>query len=606
MDVRRKRKRPALEGKAADDRLDYSLTLKPIINRFWRDTPIDDENPEIVLAAKARLEHLVMSNPGVIFSCRPSQPWETTFVSAGIRSLLGLEPESLLANPTAWLNSVHPDDKQDLLERLAGLPSAVSDTIEYRMKHANGEYVWIRDEMRVDFDAAGTPREFIGYWVDITSYKSLEEQLIFDAFHDPLTKLPNRALFIDRLNVSFARLRRRRSYRFAVFFLDLDRFKSINDRIGHQAGDQLLLSVAFRLLGCVRFGDTVARWSGDEFAIIIDDVKSVKEAKTVAARIQSIFDSPFPLQEQKKFVTGSLGICIARPDYQNPQHLLRDADIAMFQAKRDGRARAVFFREAMREITLNRHKLESDLRHALAKNEIVIHYQPIINAQTAKTAGLEALIRWQHPTEGLVMPGDFIPLAEENGLIIPIGNWVLRQTCFQMRNWLAKYGREHDFGLSINISARQLAGRFTAEVRQILDETGLDPSSLILEITESSVMHDFDRAASIIKQLRRMNIRVFIDDFGTGFSSMNYLHRLPVSGLKIDRSFVAALSPGNEIFEIVKSIIRLAGKLNLSVIAEGVEKQSQLDVLKDLGCQLVQGYLFSRPKSAEETEEFLT
>ncbi len=594
-----------VEIKSNDEISDYSRAFNAILGRFEEYRAKAEEDTETVLAAKARLEHFLLSSPGVIFSCRPDRPWDTTFVSDGIRALLGTTPEQTVNNPGGWLELVHPADKSDLFDRLERLPSICSDISEYRLKHANGEYVWIRDEMRVQFDEDGRPKEFIGYWVDITSYKALEEKLIFDAFHDSLTKLPNRSLFLDRLNVSFARSRRHSSSLFALLFLDIDHFKNINDTMGHEAGDLVLQTIAMRLLTCVRFGDTVARWGGDEFAIIVQDIKSVEEAEAVAGRLLAAFDQPFLIQDSKKFVTGSVGATVASSSYRHPEHLLRDADIAMYQAKKDGRAKAVLFRESMRETALARRKLESDLRHAMENEEFSVHYQPIINALSERPVGLEALLRWNHPTAGTVMPGDFIPLAEESGLIVPIGSWILRESCSRLRSWNErKIPREQAF-ISVNISGRQLIPSFIEDVRQSLEANRLDPSSLVLEITESSVMEDFERAAGIMRQLKRMNVRVFIDDFGTGYSSMRYLHRLPVTGLKIDRSFVAALSPNNEIFEIVRSIVQLAGKLNLAVIAEGVEKQAQLDCLRDMGCGLVQGSYFGRPMNEAKTEEYL-
>ncbi len=595
----------SVEIKSNDEISDYSRAFNTILSRFEEYRAQAEENSETAQAAKARLEHFLLSSPGVIFSCKPDRPWEASFVSDGIRSLLGYDPGQIMDDPSSWLDLAHPADRADLLDRMERLPSLCSDISEFRLRHASGEYVWIRDEMRVHFDEDGTPKEFIGCWVDITSYKAMEEKLIFDAFHDGITKLPNRALFLDRLNVSFARSKRHQACLFALLFLDVDNFKSINDTMGHEAGDLVLQTIATRLLNCVRFGDTVARWGGDEFAIIVQDIKNAEEAREISARLLTAFDQPFLIQEQKKFVTGSIGATLAGSSYRHPEHLLRDADIAMYQAKKDGRARAVLFRESMRESALARRKLDSDLRLALKNNEFAVHYQPIMDAVSERPVGTEALLRWNHPANGMVMPADFIPLAEESGIIIPVGGWVLREACVRLKDWNARKVTNGPFRMSVNISGRQLTGDFPDEVRRVIDDLELDPSSLILEITESSVLEDFDRAASAIRQLRKMDISVFMDDFGTGYSSMRYLHRLPVNGLKIDRSFVAALSPDNEILEIVRSMVQLAGKLNLAVVAEGVEKKSQLDCLREIGCSMVQGYFFERPMDEARTVEFL-
>lgn len=580
-------------------------SLNNIFKLFEEFRACSEDNDCSVPAAQARLEHLLKSNPGVIFSCRPSPPWEPTYVSAAVRSLIGIAAETLIGGRRGWLDLIHPEDRADVADRLARLPETGSDISEYRMRNTDGDYVWIRDEMRVDYDAEGAPREFIGYWVDITSYKSLEQQLIFDAFHDTLTKLPNRALFLDRLHVSFAKLKRYPGHLFGIMFVDIDRFKNINEAMGSEAGDLVLQAAASRLLGCVRFGDTVSRWSGDEFAVIVEEIKSAAEAEAVAARILESFAAPLQVQGRKTYISGSIGIAVAGSAYRNPEYLLRDADIALAEAKRDARGRTVLFKASMRETALARHNMESNLRHALENQEFILYYQPIIDAASGRPTSYESLIRWDHP-DGMIMPGDFIPLAEETGLITSIGGWVLENACAAMNGWHRSLpSGASGPGLSVNVSGLQFTPGLIDEVGRILDRTGFDPASLILEITESTVMDDFGRAAALIKKLGKMNVRVFIDDFGTGYSSMNYLHRLPVNGLKIDRSFVTALNPGNEIYEIVRSIIQLAGKLDLAVVAEGVEKQSQLDCLKELGCDLIQGYLFERPMDAARTGEYI-
>jgi diguanylate cyclase (GGDEF)-like protein/PAS domain S-box-containing protein len=542
------------------------------------------------------------SSSGVIFSCRPGAGYPVTFISDSVRTLLGYEPRDFLDEPGAWLEKVHPEDREELSAVLQCLLEVGHLVHDVRARHKDGSYRWLRNELRF---APGRDGEIMGYWIDITESKSLEEQLLLDAFHDPVTNLANRALFLDRLGVSFARIQRRKSTSFALLCIDIDRFKNVNDSLGHRKGDQMLVSVAKRLLKCVRFGDTVARLGGDEFAMILEDINGPADVEATVQRIQREIGKPFGLEGDEVFATVSIGIAIAGPDYDKPENLLRDADTAMYRAKAEGKARHVIFDVAMRDQAVNLLQLETDLRRAVERNEFLIHYQPVVSLKAGEIVGFEALVRWQHPSRGLIAPSQFIPLAEDTGLIVPIGEWVLRESCRQMADWQRRFSQNPPLSISVNLSNRQLAPGFTGTVEGILKETGLDPSTLKLEITESTVIENSERAAGLLNELRRMKVRILIDDFGTGYSTMNYLNKLSVDGLKIDRSFIKVINPSGEGLAIVRTILTLARNLGLDVIAEGVETSDQLELLRWLNGEYAQGFYFHKPLEASRVEVIL-
>lgn len=420
------------------------------------------------------------------------------------------------------------------------------------------------------------------------------------AFHDTLTGLPNRALLTDHIKLSIERARRRSDHLFAVLFLDLDRFKNINDSLGHAAGDQFLIKIASRLQSCMRPTDTVARLGGDEFAILLDGLDTNEDAARIAERVQEELSQPFNLYGHEVYTTASIGITLCTTYYDSPENILRDADTAMYHAKENGKARYELFDAAMHASVMARLQLENDLRRAVENQEFLVYYQPIVTLDTGRIAGFEALVRWQHPERGFVSPSEFIPLAEETGLIVEIGAWVLRESCRQMRQWTIENGLRSSLTMSVNLSTKQFAQPDLIDsVRQILSETGLDPSGLKLEITESAVMDNSDTAAYMLTQLRELGIKLSIDDFGTGYSSLSYLHRFPVNTLKIDRSFVSRMCEGDENAEIVRTIVTLATNLGMAVVAEGVETTEQHERLKELRCEYGQGYLFSMPVNAE-------
>jgi len=478
---------------------------------------------------------------------------------------------------------------------LAELPRGdFQPNIERELQTANGEQrliQWNVLPLREGARVIGCAR--IG--TDVTEIRRASQKLLHDAFHDALTGLPNRALFMDRLSHRLALEKRRQGSSFSVLFLDVDRFKVINDSLGHVRGDELLAEVGRRLQACLRAGDTVARLGGDEFTILIEDVKNKAEALKVAERVQQDLRAPFSIGGQEIFSGASIGIAHGSSGYARPEDILRDADTALYRAKAQGRGRFVEFDPSMHDRAMALLRLETDLRRALDRNELRIHYQPVVSLATGRIVGAEALVRWLHPERGLVSPIEFIPLAEETGLIIAIGGWVLTEACRQMKEWQDKVGQA-ELELSVNLSSQQFAQPgLVAQVADVLRETGLSPRCLRLEVTESLLMERHPHIADTLTELRAMGVRLDLDDFGTGYSSLSYLHQFPIDTLKIDKSFIARIGESEEGLEIVHTIMSLARSLDMEVVAEGVENAKQLDALRQLGCAHAQGYHLSRP-----------
>ncbi len=427
-----------------------------------------------------------------------------------------------------------------------------------------------------------------------------EEKLVHQALHDALTDLPNRAYFVERVSQAQARVRRDPDYRFAVLFIDFDDFKAVNDNLGHAAGDRLLMEIAGRLRTCVRPGDVVARLGGDEFTLLLEEITGLPDAEHAARRIQAALVAPIAIEGREIVATASIGVALSEPDYGQVQDLLRDADLAMYHAKEQGRARYQVFDVAMRDSAQARFGMEADLRTALEHGELRLVFQPIVELQTGGVHGFEALLRWHRPKRGVILPPEFVPLAEQTGLIIPIGRWVLQEACRQARGWHDAFPAAGPVRISVNLSGKQLAHPGLADdVRAALQDAGLSPSRLILEIGENVLMESAESSTDVLHQLRELKVELHIDDFGTGHSSLSSLPRFPIHGIKIDRAFVHRMGSRRTDLEIVRSIVELAGNLSLGVIAEGVETVTQRARLIAFGCELGQGHLFAKPLEAQ-------
>jgi diguanylate cyclase (GGDEF)-like protein/PAS domain S-box-containing protein len=522
--------------------------------------------------------------------------------------MAGLPPGTLRQDPHDWYALVHPEDLDRLRTSLA--LHLAGDTphfeCEYRLRHAKDDYRWMLGRGLAVRDSKGRAYRVVGSQTDINAHKEALEQLAHNALFDGLTNLPNRALFLDRLDRAISRGRRRSDHSFAVLFLDIDRFKKINDSLGHSPGDSLLIEAARRFESCLRPGDTVARLGGDEFAILLDELFDQGQVMRVAERIQSELSRPFDLDGQEVFVTVSIGIALSRGGEERPEELLRNADTAMYRAKSQGRSRYEIFEVAMHQRAVHLLELETDLWRALERCEFRLFYQPIVDLGTGKVAGFEALIRWQHPDKGLVSPLDFIPLAEETGLIVPIGWWVLGEACRQMSAWQNVWPELPNPFVTVNLSSRQFSQADLADlVRGSLGGHELNPDCLKIEITESLLMSNTDSAAEALQQLKEIGVQLALDDFGTGYSSLSYLHRFPLDTLKIDRTFISGPQSGEKNVEIVSTILSLARGLSMTVVAEGVETREQLENLRALQCTFAQGFYFSRPLPPEGIEEFV-
>ena len=502
----------------------------------------------------------------------------------------------------------HASDLPAFMEKVTEVFEGRSLTcqMEKRYYHKQGHEVWVLVGVSLIRDSRNQQSHLIFQIQDITDRKRAEQQLVHDAFHDALTGLPNRAWFMEQLQMSLDRAKKKPERLFAMLFLDLDRFKLINDSIGHLVGDQLLIGIAQRLRQCVRPTDKVARLGGDEFTILLDGLRDEQEAIDIAERIQRQVSQPFTLNGYETFTTASIGISFSNIGYERAEDFLRDADTAMYQAKFLGKARHVIFDKGMHAHAVNMLQLETDLRRAIDRHEFFIQYQPIVSLETGRLAGFEALIRWQHPERGLIPPDKFIAVAEETGCIVSIGRWVLFEACRQMQQWHELYQLREPLFVSVNLSTKQFSQvNLYDEIVQTLAATRLDPRALKLEITESIVMENIETVNGTLEQIRALGVEVSMDDFGTGYSSLSYLHRLPVDTLKIDRSFVTRMSENNENKEIVRTIILLAQNLGKHVVAEGVETKEQVEVLRELRCHSGQGYLFSPPLTAEKASKMV-
>jgi PAS domain S-box-containing protein len=543
--------------------------------------------------------------------------------SPAYQKILGYDPEELSA--TSSMDQIHPDDLARVREASAKANSTGrGERLEYRIRHKDGSWRFLESTASAIRSLKGEPNGLVIVNRDITERKRAEEKLAHQSFHDGLTGLPNRALFLDRLQRSITHSRRHPDFKFAVLFIDIDEFKVFNESLGHAAGDRLLVQITERLSASLRGVDTVsrprlaevenpyvgestlARPGGDEFTVLIEELHDPSDAIRVAERIQQRLAVPFDSKNQQIVLSVSIGIAFSNMCAVEAQDVLRDAEIAMYRAKSTGKARCEVFDHAMHAGAIKRLQLETDLRKALELKEFRVYYQPIVSLRNDQITGFETLSRWQRP-EGLIMPGEFIAVAGETGIILPINQQLLYEACRQLRSWHALFPSDSPLTISVNITPKQFAQPdLASQIGKILKETGLDPSAVNLEITETIAMADADRSAVVLSELKALGVRLDIDDFGTGYSSLSRLQHFPVDRLKIDRSFISRMDTDGETREIIRIIIMLAHGLGLKVVAEGVETQVQADMLKDLDCELAQGYLYSRPVPSDTIDQLLS
>jgi len=554
--------------------------------------------------------------------------------SPAYMKVLGYSQEELKS--TSSMEQIHPDDRPRVLQAAEkARQSGQGERVEYRVRHKNGSWRTLESTASAIRDSKGKTDKLVIVNRDITERKRAEEMLAHNAFHDGLTNLPNRALFLDRLQHALTLSKRNANYKFAVLLIDIDEFKIINDSLGHSAGDELLIQVGQRLKESVRRADTVsrprvdgmpdrpkndrpenerpannddtlARLGGDEFTILLDDIRDPIEAVRVAERMQTELSVPFTVSQQEIVISASIGIAASTSPHTLAEELLRDADIAMYRAKRAGKARCEVSDPAMHASAVKRMTVETALRRALEQGEFRVFYQPIMSLQTGKIAGFEALTRWQRP-EGILAPIDFIAVAEETGLIIPMNRQLLREACLQLRAWQSEFPSTTPLTMSVNITSREFAQPdLASQIRKSMEETGVDPSCLQFEIIETIAMGDAEKSGHVLANLKALGVRLSIDDFGTGYSSLSRLRRIPVDTLKIDRAFIMNMDSDRENREIVRAIVVLAHTLGLKVVAEGTETEEHINLLKQFNCEMAQGYLYSRPADAEAMSKLLT
>jgi PAS domain S-box-containing protein len=573
------------------------------------------------LAEREQLFQLITENAADMIAVVDRQG-RRLYNSPAYEKMLGYGAEELAS--TSSIEQVHPDDRARLLEAAEKAHrTGRGERLEYRIRHKDGSWRVLESTSSAIPGEQGETKGLVIVNRDITERKRAEALLERHAFYDGLTNLPNRALFLDRLQRAIVISRRHADFKFAVLFIDIDEFKVINDSLGHSAGDDLLIQIAQRLTACLRSVDTIsrprlangapqpapestlARPGGDEFVVLAEELRDASDAIRMAERIQERMTVPLTLDGHEIVINASIGIAFSGNTSAGASDVLRDAEIAMYRAKRAGKARCEVFDSAMQADAVKRLELETDLRKALDLDEFRVHYQPLVSLENSQIVGFETLSRWQRP-QGIVMPGDFIKVADEIGLIIPINRRLLREACEQLGRWHALFPSATPLAISANITAKQFAlPDLAAQIREILEQTGTDPRCVDLEITENIAMADAERSVVVLSELKALGVRLSIDDFGTGYSSLCRLQRFPVDILKIDRSFVAGMNRDPETHEIVRIIVMLAHNLGLKVVAEGIEEKEQMAMLQELGCEFGQGYLFSKPASAEAIEQLL-
>lgn len=541
------------------------------------------------------------------------------FLSARWREMMGQPSEDMVAGMDTWLDTVHPDDRErvqaSLYQFMTGRAPAWE--MEYRAIHNDGSMHWVVNVGLGNRDENNRVNSMVGWLIDLKDRT---------ASHDALTSLPNRNLFLEQLHDALHRSKRQDDFNFAVIYIDLDHFKVVNDSLGHAAGDALLMQVATRLRASIRSLDTVARISpdetttftpiplsqknvvarfgGDEFAVLLDNVKTPREAAVVAERMQELLQTPFDLNGQEIFSSASIGVAHSQKRYENAEEMLRDADIAMYRSKEQGKACYTLFDSGMHEEVKDRLALETDLRKAIERDEVMLYYQPIVTLQNERTIGFEALLRWNHPERGWISPAMFVPVAEETGLIVKLGAWVMEKAAEQLHLWHTTI--DPSLYMSINVSTKQLIQpHFAQNLEAVLLLKGVNPDRIRIEVTESSIMNNQQMATRALEQIRQTGAKVQIDDFGTGYSSLSRLHLLPLDALKIDRSFVMEMDSNRTQEGIVGAIVALAHTLGLDLVAEGIEESNQGHYLRQLGCQFGQGYFYGRPMPPEKVPALL-
>ena len=579
----------------------YSLYQQFQIHRIRRQLMSRDDMFRVISENAADLIAVVDANGKRIYN------------SPSYERLLGYTAEEL--RTTSTLEQVHPDDRARVAHAAEqARKSGYSERIEYRILHKDESWRVLESTASAVRDASGKSNSLVIVNRDITDRKRAEERLQHDAFHDALTDLPNRALFLDRLGRAFSRAKRYPEYKFAVLFVDIDDFKKFNDSLGHAAGDDVLVQIAQRLTSSLRKDDTVwrqpqggegppasqdnvARLGGDEFTILIEDIHDASDPIRVATRIQKVLAAtPLSIEGQEVFASASVGIALSTSPHDSAAGLLRDADLAMYRAKALGKARCEVFDTAMHATAVTRLKLETELRKAIEHGELRVHYQPIVRLSDTKIVGFEALVRWERPHVGLVLPAEFIVVAEESGLILPMNRWLRLEACHKMRSWQAEFPSNPPLTLSLNVTAKEFAHPgLINDIVQALEQTGLEPSSLQLEIVETVAMRDAEKPENVLRRAKSLGVRLSIDDFGTGYSSLSRLRHFPADTLKIDRSFISRMDIDADNRAVVRTIVALAHNLGLTVVAEGTETLEEVNELLAIDCEYAQGYFFSRP-----------